>query len=413
MKIFKTICNVCLIIFVIIALIIDGFYIYLKFFDNKTTTGIYNIDDQIPVDLVEQSDNLTDQQIKELEARKLFNVQYYSNSVDNGIEVQELNINYFTDWTLTTNAVRGTGMQYLGNYVPYTSTANDVDSFVKLDFWYYDTTNFISWSGGKVATQLNRDQKLIIKIDDKPYRIQLTKSWTVEDGWWIFKTTKYYYSDWGDVFADVLKAVKTNSQGYGEWYITLDLSDYFTIESFNEETKKFEKDTTTDILKNYATIKFNYYENGLANSSQSLFGLIEGDKTYGYQSSDVDTTYWQDRIVYNLDCSYFNQRESSVHNGKFLSLSYDFREIFKDMPRNKVNIVIDLDNYTDIIGIDYNGFEDFKIDTLIIKSSDNKNFYLLNECLVNTKLQFLKRDSTINLVFDDNVINSEYSEVVL
>lgn len=414
MKIFKTICNICLIVLCSVSLFLDGYYIYLKFFDNKTTTGIYNVDDQIPVDLAEKKEDLTETEIEYYEARKLFNVRYYSNSANNGAEVQEMNINYFTDYTLSTSACRSTGMQYMGNYVPYTTKVDskeNANELVKPDFWYYDTTNMISWSGGKVATQLNRNQKLMIKIDDKPYQIQLTKEWTTTSGWWIFKTTTNHYSDWGDVFADVLKAVRTNSQGYGEWYITLDLSDYFTIYSFDEETKKFVEDRTTDILKNYATIKFEYFENGLKNSNQSLFGLIEGNKNYGKQTEDYDTDFWQERVVYELNSSMLNERYSDTYNGSFLSLSYDLRETFNKMPRAKVNLIIDLDN-SNVVGFDYNAFENFKIDTITIKGT-NKQFYLLDKSLYGTQVSTIKVSQTIELVYSENVIDTEFVEVVL
>lgn len=57
---------------------------------------------------------------------------------------------------------------------------------------------------------------------------------------------------------------------YGDYYITVDLSEYFTIRAFDTESGKFKEDDVTDIIKNYSVLKFHYDENGARNSSQSL-----------------------------------------------------------------------------------------------------------------------------------------------
>ena len=66
-----------------------------------------------------------------------------------------------------------------------------------------------------------------------------------------------------NVFADCMQAIRSNSAGYGDYYITVDLSEYFTIRELDEHGK-YKQDDVTDIIKNYSVLKFHYDENGIA-----------------------------------------------------------------------------------------------------------------------------------------------------
>lgn len=419
MKILKVIGNCCLVILAIISLILTLIYGYFYFFGkDSNTTGTNYIDNQVPIDLVDKKDDLSQEEIDYYENRVLFNVNYYSNEKNNGIELQEMNLEYFTDYTLSVSSCRATGMQYIGDFENYVVNENDVggaDKYVVPDFYYYDTTNLISWSGGKVATELNRDFKFTIKIDNKPYLMQLTgkKEKISKFLWWDFVTETIYY-DYGSVFYDVLTAVETNSIGHGDFYITLNLSKYFTLYEFDVNTGKYLDNNVADEIFTYAVCRFHYDENGATNSKQSLFGQIECNRNYGI----TDTSYWQERYVYNLTEKDFNYRYSETYKGYLLSVTQDIKSMFKSMPRAKVNINIDLNsgyyqsNKINVVGLDYNAFENFDIDTLIINGF-TQNFYLLEKCLYNTNLQTFKHSENLNLIFSNDVINNEYVEVIL
>ena len=419
MKSLKVIGNCCLVFLAVLSVLVSLGYGYYHFFVKDITIGVNYIDNQIPIDLVEKADDLTEEEIDYYESRMLFNVNYYSNDKNNGVELQEMRLDYFTDYTLGVASCRSTGMQYLGDFETYTKKVNsesEANNRVVEDFYYYDTTNMVSWTGGKVATQLNRNAILIIKIDDKPYSLQLTGGYDVYGRLWGFlwtvKTGHTYY-DYGDVFADVMNAVKSNSKGYGDYYITLDLSEYFTVSEYDKDTGKYVADRTTDIIKNYAVLKFHYDENGAINSNQSLYGIIACNPKYDIEEEHIDTTYWQERMVYNLTNSDLVYRYSETYNGYFVSLSMETKKLFKDMPRAKVNITIDTNlNNKKVVGIDYNGFENFEIDTLKITGNEMQ-FYVLDKGLFNTKLQKLIKNSEISLNFAENSTNSEFLEVNL
>ena len=286
-------------------------------------------------------------------------------------------------------------------------------------FSYYDTTNGINWDGGKLRTQLNRESTFVISIDNKPYQIQLDKKYewtTYQRQWytlWIWnKPTKHeWLYNFLDVFADCMQAIRTNSAGYGDYYITVDLSDYFTIRAYDPESGKYKEDDVTDIIKTYSVLKFHYDENGVRNSTQSLFKCIDCNPSYDIEEDNIDTTYWQERFVYTLTNKDLDLRYSEVYKGYFAALNVDTKTLFANMPRAKVNIVIDMDDDKPIVGINYNGFENFEIDTLTINGKGT--FYLLNKALYNTKVQTIKHSNNLVLDLATDATNNNYLEVAL
>ena len=424
MKTLKIIGNCSFVFLAVIGLLVSIAFGYYHFFVHDITVGSNYIDNQIALDIV-KSDDLTEEQKNEFEDRYFLEANFYSNAKNNGIALQELRLNYFTDYSLLSTAYRSTGMQYLGDLKQedltlVETTKEEADQNEPKGFSYYDTTNGISWDGNKIRTQLNRESCFTIKIDNRPFQIQLDKTfeWTTyKRQWytlWIWnKPTKHVIMyNYLNVFADCMQAIRSNSAGYGDYYITVDLSEYFTIRELDEHGK-YKQDDVTDIIKNYSVLKFHYDENGARNSTQSLFKCIDCNPSYDVEDKNIDTTYWQERMVYNLTDKDFVYRYSEVYDGYFVSLSVDMKSRFANMPRAKVYVNIStIFNDKKIVGIDYNGFENFEIDTLTI-TGENQTFYVLDKGLYNTKIQTLKRSSGITLDFAKNAINNEYAEVVL
>ena len=424
MKTLKIIGNCSFVFLAVIGLLVSIAFGYYHFFVHDVTVGTNYVDNQIALDIV-KSDDLTEEQKNEFEDRYFLEANFYSNAKNNGIALQELRLNYFTDYSLLSTAYRSTGMQYLGDLKQedltlVETTKEEADQNEPKGFSYYDTTNGISWDGNKIRTQLNRESCFTIKIDNRPFQIQLDKTfeWTTyKRQWytlWIWnKPTKHVIMyNYLNVFADCMQAIRSNSAGFGDYYITVDLSEYFTIRELDEHGK-YKQDDVTDIIKNYSVLKFHYDENGARNSTQSLFKCIDCNPSYDVEDKNIDTTYWQERMVYNLTDKDFVYRYSEVYDGYFISLSVDMKTRFANMPRAKVNVNISTTfNDKKIVGIDYNGFENFEIDTLTI-TGENQTFYVLDKGLYNTKIQTLKRSSGITLDFAQNAINNEYAEVIL
>lgn len=430
MQLLKKIGNICLIILTIASVLMSGVYLYYHYVEKKnhTTVGTVNIGSQTPVDLIEIADELSPEKRKELEDRVLFNLNWYSNDNKNGIEIQELRLDYFTDSSLTTNSIRSTGMQYLGDFSErdlsfnITSDKDEVNEYKSSSFTYYDTTDDISWSGGSVATQLNRNTALIVRVDNTPYLIQLDGSKVLHNIkvgnflWADIKKDVTYLYTYVDLFHDICTAVKTNSKEYGEFYIQLDLSQYFTnVKAYNPDTKQFDKLPDVDIFKCYSYLKFNYYADGLVTADQSIFGQVNLNTKYGKQ--DISVEYTDGMMVYTLSEKNFNYRYSEIYDGYFVSLSIDNKAIFDELPTHKINVTINLDSSYlvekgyKVIGIDYNGFENLIIDTLTIKGDGN--FTILDNAMKNTELKKFKHSKNLFLNISDNAFSNQYLEVIL
>ena len=437
MKLLKTIGNCCLAFLTLIAVCVIIAFVYYHYFVHDKTVGVNYIDNQIGLDII-GADELTDEQKDEYEDRYFLEANFYSNAKNNGIALQELKLNYFTDYQLLSTGYRSSGMQFLGDLqqsdlVLVETTEEQANRDEPSGFCYYDTTNGINWDGGKLRTQLNRETPFVISIDGKPYQIQLDKTYewtTYSRQWytlWIWNkpTTHVIYYNFLNVFADCMQAIRTNSAGYGDYYITVDLSEYFTIRAFDETTGKYKTDDVTDIIKTYSVLKFHYDENGARNSTQSLFGCIDCNPSYDISEETIDTTYWQERMTYTLTETsklngeeIFSYRYSEIYGGYFLSLTMDGKKLFADMPRAKVNIVIDLqadyltDNNINIVGLDYNAFDGLEIDTFTIKGKP-QTLYLLERSLCDTNLQTLKRSRGIVLDGIEKAVNNEFTEAVV
>ena len=114
-----------------------------------------------------------------------------------------------------------------------------------------------------------------------------------------------------------------------------------------------------------------------------------------------------------LDLEDLSMRYSDVYDAYFVSLNIDTKNTFANMPRSKVNILIDL-NSTDftIIGLDYNAFEDFELNELSI-IGDSQTFYMLDNSLSDTNLKILKYSNGITFDFSSTATNNEFVEVVV
>ena len=96
----------------------------------------------------------------------------------------------------------------------------------------------------------------------------------------------------------------------------------------------------------------------------------------------------------------------------------DVKKIFEEMPKVKVKVIFDLqsdyliDEKINIVGFDYNAFENFEIDTLTIKGN-SQTLFLLDKAFYNSKLKTFEHTQGINFDLAENSINNEYVEVIL
>lgn len=409
------IAKMCIILLAFVALVVDVFYIYYKYINKDDTIGTNYIDDQTGLDIKElvQSDKLTDAEKEAYEERVLFNVNIYDNSNENGERLYELRLDYFTDTSLNSTAYRSTGMQ-IKNYYDGLFYPQDVGSEKEANAtvvgygrstYYYDSVDGISFDGGLMATQLNRDQKLIIKINKTPYEMQLTGKKVTKHkfiGITIGKDTLYY--TYGTVFRDCMKAVESGGV-YGDHYITVDLSNLFTLKKYNEKKKVFEEDAT-DIVKNYAVLKYHYEKNGMKNAKQSMFGKIALDNQYGIDTNEYNTDMWRVELNYNLTEKDLEYRLSEIRGGYLVYLDIEKIKIISDTKHALVNITINLDN-TNIVGLDYSAFEGLKLNSITINSSTQQDFYVLDKALSGCEIDEITHENNITIIYSDNAFGTQ------
>lgn len=220
-----------LILLAIAAVGIDIGYGFFCIFDHQTTTDYFYIDDQTPTDLPQKAEELTPQQVDEMENRKLFEVNLYSNIEEKknnektGVILEELKLNHFTDPSLSVNSIVSSGMQYVSDYDNrkglYTSsnvytvqqkptsgenwmgfatgfeldalgkelniihepsaekefvTKAEANNYVSPNFKYYESVNQgVTWNARGLQTQFNRKTEFIVKIGDEAYKLRLDK----------------------------------------------------------------------------------------------------------------------------------------------------------------------------------------------------------------------------------------------
>lgn len=115
MKALKTIGNCCLVFLTVIAVCVIIAYVYYHFFVNDKTVGVNYVDNQIGLD-IQKSDELTEEEKDEFEERYFIEANFYSNAKNNGIALQEMKLNYFTDYKLLSTSYRSTVYAIFGRF---------------------------------------------------------------------------------------------------------------------------------------------------------------------------------------------------------------------------------------------------------------------------------------------------------
>lgn len=428
MKTIKTIGDISLLALAVFSALIIAAYVMYRLFDTTITTGTNYIDEQVGLDVIEAGEDNED----EYAERWFMEVNYYSNDNNNGFELSELTFNYFTDYTLNSSAYYSIGMQFVGenpeelrNYFrsesDYVSWFNGklnpstrFDDFFDNRFYYYNGS-FDIWTSA--ITYPTRNLSMIVKIGGEPFLIQLNKYYTSKSASaWYILSDKYriYFPVYTTLFGDVINAVKNNSQGAGDWYMKMDLSDYFSVKKYDASSGKWSEQEADEIWT-YAVVKFHYSSDGAVNSTQSMFNMINGERTGG---SEVNTDYWQAHVVYELAAAQFVYRYSEAYGGWFVALSTQDIKNFAALSKTEFNVTVDISKiYSaygyNVVGIDYDGFAGLDIDTLSIISTSYKNqtFYISEGAV--TSLNTLAYSSSLTLNISDGALPSDYTEVIL
>ena len=179
--------------------------------------------------------------------------------------------------------------------------------------------------------------------------------------------TYYLHKDVNLMLKNIFESAR--SLEYGKKVLVFDLSDYLTFEYFSTEDYKFHKPPTTD-QHLYVNILVNKSENGMVNSEQSMFKLIEGKSGWTYDGV-IAEDYWSTHTEINLTETDFDVDEET----KLMTLKTQASEYYSQFDAYALDVIINIDlNKTVGVGFAKNAFGKLLPDKIIITSSAQTKF---------------------------------------
>ena len=413
MQTLKKIFDTCMVVLAGISVAIMIAYGYYALFVHDVTIGVNNINDQLGVDVeIKNTEDMTENELDEYNERWFMEVNYYSNNKGNGIELKEMKINYFSSYQMLSSEYRSVGLQVIGPYElgEYKAISNEAQRYAEecyfgkgyAPFASYSADdqvsyeNYVSYANNDVnvmnlitsktavGATLDKNTHFTVKIGDKPYAIVLDKGYEYKTGMWLWEKTEWYQYSYIDLFDAVMDAVRTNSEGYGDYYVKLNFSNYFTAKAF-DENGKYTTDDVTDIIDHYAVVKIHYYDQGATLAEQSMFKHIPGMKLV---KEEGDYTYWQERMVYQFTNKNLAYRYSEKNGGYFVSIDVKTKKILQSLS-SRCEVVINIDLSAEdknIIGFDGDAFSGLTINEFNVTGASRK-LYVLKDAFKDTTIK--------------------------
>lgn len=394
-KYVNKICAIAVIILTALALLIDCAFVYLKYFRKQPTTvsGAF---------IGNQVDPITGEELP------LLQINCYSRNNGKGSQLIEYRLNGFSESTYQT--IYGRGAQL----------AVDNNQWYK---GFFETNDGNSWHS---AQELNREYVLPIKINGDKYGIRLApyrrvdrreiNIWRGIRGIFTGKGLRQFIqiqttnvdNTYGAFMSWCGEFARTQSNGYGDYYISaVDLGAYFDLLKY--EDGKYKDVVTYDDNNQsmyYFSVGVHYDYRGCEFAKQSMFGSVFGDSNYN--SSGIESVeYWRADSVTKLTKEDYTIRYSSEFGGNLISVNKEIltKKYAKDV---QYDIDINIDDYDNLLGIDWYGFYGLNIDTLRITSSSNCTFKLMDNSLIDTDIDKFVKSDTVTLDISDNAYNGGY-----
>lgn len=399
----------------VLCLVIDGWYIYIKYFSGEKT-------------IVRNTFYLGMQTLADGETKKPFiELSYHTNLNGNGLELFEVKYNYLMDENKENFFSQG--LQYVG-----TRTSNKNNSAIKTDFnnftpvgsyekdhykfhdeGLFGTTNYYYhyWFGNYTPKNVYNYQSLddyetvtlatnpigtgstfMVDIDGSTYMMKFKDSYKItseknyvgeEEGSWKFYVlwenyhyyTYYAYMDYNYINKLLFESIQSLKPGTNQ-YSVFEFGDLFDYYVFNEDTSRYElvvKESFYDEAKNvdssvkidstglldkiykqvnsYFSVKVNISENGAQRASDSLLNCINGTQNYVLPGLAEEDSYNGYFVGNSLITLTIDDFEDTfTEMGILLSLTETTRNKYYPY-RDKIKFVINIvDNNSNAIGID-------------------------------------------------------------
>lgn len=313
--------------------------------------------------------------LKHDENKKYFmEVDYFSNAQNNGEEVLDIRLNYYSDPSKVPEdeevfkSIYSSGIQFIGT--PVFNSIKNIRKKAKTifkdgissyhfvptgdNYYFYNTSNDTSYTAvNEVGIDGNKwiidfdgtiglvEQKGFI-TDDYAYIKSTTNFWS--------ETTRHYQEqDFMCFVSKLYDSVKSLDNGLD--VLRFDMSKWFRGYILDESGRKFETLEHGHENWMFVDVKVNKSSHGLISASQSLFKMVKDDPNYSFDGS-VLSDYWKSSTIYNLTVNDF---DFISHNGS----TTDYLARLKPTAINylwsfnnlDINVIIDLDSkyLTDIV----------------------------------------------------------------
>lgn len=365
MRIVKSILYILVSIVFMACLFSIGLWIYFKVNKDSFTTTSGYINSQ------------------EYKGEKFYFVELkqYDNYNKNGQACFELNFNGFTDSRF--QAKLSTGVQVLGtpNFEPILE-----NSSFGYRWYHYSIANGYEYNTGEDVTtgsfvKLGANNAWIVNLgtEENPYpaALRIKKDYFKHElGWTVWQKNLIRY-DTTKLIADIFENIKPLP--YGTHIAVVNLAEYFDI--YPEITKdngekEWSNETTNDV--NYVVVqcKVEKSADGIAKTSQSLFGAVKNDTNWSYYESSE--SYYKDTVTYALTERDFVAVDEGTYTKCVLNQkAIDYLKLFDD-----TDIIVNLNldssylsnNQLIFTGFGENPFGDLKIKEINITADTATTF---------------------------------------
>lgn len=372
-----------LIVFCLAFVLVDIWWIFVQFYgDDKT---VFDTMKAGQIELIDGSDK-----------KYIFEVNYYSNDNNNGLEMFEIKINYFMDEER--ESFYSQGIQFVGNTKDSTLKFvynSDKDSEVETKFWSRSRWfgSYDSLSDGTVHNYASSDdyQTTMGKFTpfgvDSSFRITLSEEIETDDGvtkrddLYLLKfqgtdtavedaykhaTSKvlwytgdfYSYNDIYLMSRELYESAKTMKRGTSHATV-VEFLNFFNFSKFDGSTyvdlNKADTSKVKAEIASYFVIKFNISADGARQASDSVFNNVKGSPTFNLTGDYSSDDYYIGKTIMNVNNNMFDKVQ--VQEGFVaLKLKAEYIEYFSQYKDEIcLAITIDKDKLNDE-GLEFVGF---------------------------------------------------------
>ena len=271
-------------------------------------------------------------------------VNYYSNESNNGEEVFEFKINYYMNPEQPTDLeeikdIYTTGIQWIdgvsfaqqGSNIGWGTTNYLVPAG---EYYYYNMSGDTGFSATNEFSSNDRwlmDFSGHLGLLGQKGDIEQSKSFL----WW----GSYFRYDINSLMQLVYDSIQGLSPG--DYVLTLDMSEFFDIKAYNEETKQFDLATDSDSNYVYINARIHISASGMADSSQSLFNIVKNNDAWVYNGI-VANDFYNAESVFTLTVNDFDYVEQDGMT--WAILKEDAVEYLQSFPSTKIKINLNLTN---------------------------------------------------------------------